>query len=234
MAGEAPGASLATAPNNPPTHWTNLSTHTTSVAGDTPLPRPSYGRHYSTETYDRDTGELVALDLGLWMTLAEFTTLMGVGMRSGRLILAEIGLIEIEDRRYRLKPEHEHAGLGKRLRSKGSRFPFDVLSPAGQAYAKQRWDAAHERIVQRRSGSPLTRQAADALTEFSARRSEPMSVQMGVCWLLDHFPYLSTREIAAMLSVTEAIVFKWSAKRTVQRGALLDRRRQPIASDPQR
>jgi hypothetical protein len=176
------------------------------------------------ETFDRDTGELIALDLGLWMTLTEFTTLMGVDMRLGRLVLAEIGLIHTEGHRYRLKPEHEATGLGSRLRAKNEGYPFDVLSPAGQSHARDRWAAAQGTVVARRQGSERHQQAAQALASFAALRSEPLTIQESVCWLLDHFPNLTTRETAAILNVTNAIVFKWSALRSEQRQARLKQR----------
>lgn len=173
--------------------------------------------HYTTEIFDRTTGEVVALDLGRWMTLTEFTTLMGVGIREGRAVLAEIGLIHREGNRYRLGSSHERAGLGRRLRGRASRYPFDALSPSGQAYARERWAAAHAAVVHRRKSTPAIVRAGEALEAFRARRAAPMTTQMEVCWLLDHFPSLSTREIAGFLTVTEAIVFKWSAIRSRQR-----------------
>jgi hypothetical protein len=41
-------------------------------------------KQYTQEVFNRQTGELVEVDLGLWMTLTEFTDTMGVGMKLGR------------------------------------------------------------------------------------------------------------------------------------------------------
>lgn len=171
------------------------------------------------ETTDPTTGEVISFDLGVSMTLTEFTDSMGVSMRLGRSILLEMGLLQSEGGRLRLKPEYQAAGLGMRLHKRGSRYPFDVLFPAGQTWAKERWSSAEAVVEARRGGV-----AGDALRSYREWRAhqlagarEPMTTQMEVCWLLDHFPELTTREIAGVLLVSESVVKKWSALRSHQR-----------------
>lgn len=171
---------------------------------------------YTTQIFDRNTGELVNLDLGLYMTLTEFTDLMGVPMKLGREVLNEIGLLALEGGRFRLKEEHARAALGRRLKTKSSKFPFDALSPSGQSHARARWDAALKSVLERRSRDPDVEGAEKALKEFREQRLGPLTTQMEVYWLLHHFPKLSTRSIARILHVTDAIVFKWSALRQRQ------------------
>lgn len=167
---------------------------------------------YVLETTDPHTGEVISFDLGVSMTLTEFTDSMGVPMRLGRSILVEMGLLQSEGGRLRLKPGHQAAGLGMRLRQRGGRFPFDVLSPAGQAWASERWSSAKVAVEDRRGGA-----AGEALSSYRQWQGETLTTQMEVCWLLDHFPELTTREIAGVLSVSESIVKKWSALRSRQR-----------------
>jgi hypothetical protein len=173
-------------------------------------------RQYTQEVFNRQTGELVEVDLGEWMTLTEFTDAMGVGMKLGRAVLLEIGLIGVEGGRFRLKREHEASGLGRRLKAKKSKFPFDVLSPAGQAYATARWSDALAAVETARSAEDQTPTVMAALNDFRKQRSDRLTTQMEVCWIIDHFEGVSTRTIARVLNVTEAIVFKWSSVRSRQ------------------
>ena len=174
---------------------------------------------YVLETIDPTTGKVVFHDLGVSMTLTDFTHSMGVPLRLGRSILAEMGLLQLEGGRLRLRPEHQATGLGMRLRKKEGKFPFDVLHPAGQDWAMERWSAAKAVVEAREAtAAPVVREAAEALQSYREWRGRAaMTAQMDVCWLLDHFQEITTREIAAVLGVTEAAVFKWSALRSRQR-----------------
>ena len=172
--------------------------------------------HYTKDIFDRSTGELVTLDLGLWMTLKEFTDLMGVPMKLGRAVLQQIGLVGLEGGRLRLKQEHVEGGLGRRNKTKASKFPFDVLSPAGQHHARPLWDKALWVVLEERGRDREAEEADKALQSFMTGRFEAMTTQMEVSWLQDHYPGLSTRSIARLLHVSEAIVFKWSAHRQRQ------------------
>ncbi|QRG05621.1 hypothetical protein EZH22_21570 [Xanthobacter dioxanivorans] len=178
------------------------------------------GVPYVLETADPVTGEAISFDLGVSMTLSEFTDSMGVPLRLGRAVLVEMGLLQSEGGRLRIKLEHQAAGLGMRLHKKGTRFPFDVLFPAGQAWAKERWSSAKAEVERHRGSA-----AALALQAYCDWRGGPMTTQMDVCWLLDHFPELTTRDIARVLSVSEAAVFKWSSLRTRQRDHAESRKR---------
>lgn len=173
-------------------------------------------KQYTQEVFNRQTGELVEVDLGIWMTLTEFTDSMGVGLKLGRTVLLEIGLIGVEGGRFRLKREHEASGLGRRLMAKKSKFPFDALSPAGQTYAKARWSDALAAVETARSAEDQTPTVMGALNDFRQQRSDRLTTQMEVCWIMDHFEGVSTRTIARVLNVTEAIVFKWSSVRSRQ------------------
>lgn len=169
-----------------------------------------------------ETGEITEVDLGRSLTIKDYLASMGVADRYGRDILHEMGLLHSEDGRLRLQPEHVTAGLGQRLMKKGGKYPFDALSPTGQAWVEQRWDDAKALVDARKAAvSPLAQEASQALAAYQDWRcewdNEPMTVQMEVCWLLDHFPGLTIAEMASILSATQAIAKRWSAKRTQQR-----------------
>lgn len=181
---------------------------------------------YSREVFDRETGELVSLDLGIWMKITEFTELLGVPMRLGREILCDIGLISIQSGRYKLKLEHEKAGRGRNLKAKRSRFPFVVLSPEGQKYAMERWAASKDRVLARKAGETKTIEAIVALEAFRQSRRNRLTCKMEIYWLLDHFPHIPTRKIAEIVGVSNSIVFKYSAIRTKERAAGQETRRQ--------
>lgn len=169
-----------------------------------------------------DTGEVTEFDLGRSLTSKDYLASRGVTDRYGRDILHEMGLLHTENGRLRLKPEHVTAGLGLRLMKKGSKYPFDALSPTGQAWVEQRWNDAQAAVDARKATvSPLAQEASQALAAYKAWRlgwdNQPMTVQMEVYWLLDHFPSLTAAEMASILSTTTASVKKWSATRSEQR-----------------
>ena len=170
------------------------------------------------ETINPETGEVIEIDLGRSLTIKDFLASKGVPDRYGRSILVEMGLLHLEAGRLRLKAEHVSDRLGNRMHMKGSKHPFDVLYPSGQAWVEERWDEAKAAVDARKAqGSPTFQAASLAMDEYREWRGEPMTTQMQVCWLLDHFPDLTVSEVADVLSVTDAIVKKWSAARAKQR-----------------
>jgi len=188
-------------------------------------------QYVSRPTLDRATGDMVSQPLGEWITVTELGALYGAGPKRVRFVLHHIGLLQQEKGRFRLTPQAVKDGLGKRI-EKGPRvkFPFDVLSPAGQAMVAGKWREACEELATLHDESRDISRASAALREFTERRKSQMETQMQVCWLLDHFPDLSQREIAEVVEVAQPLVARYTAKRREQLD-FSQRRKAPTPED---
>jgi hypothetical protein len=158
---------------------------------------------YSQTVIDRSTGELVPVDMGEWITVTELGKVYGVGPHKVRAVLQRMGLLQSEGRhgRLRLTPQAAAQGLGKRHdKPKNSKYPFDVISPAGQAFAADNWQETVEALEGDERDDPRLLEAKAALTSYALQRSShrlsDMTTQMRVSWLLDHFDGLTNEQIA--------------------------------------
>ncbi len=164
---------------------------------------------YVTEQLDRQTGDLVLHNLGNWITVTELGQKMGVGVRRVRAVLHHMGVLRPEGphRRYRLTPEAVERGYGKRHdRPKKGRYPFDVISPAGQAIIDAAWVetvADYEADIR---GDKIVREARDALDRFEAMRGRSLTTREAVSWLRYHCPMMTNRQISRALDVSEQLV----------------------------
>lgn len=175
---------------------------------------------YTHEELDRATGELETKSLGNWITVTELGERYGVGPRRVRAILGEMGLLVCEGHhgRYRLTREAVAKGYGKRHdRPKKGKYPFDVVSPAGQAFVAANWDSAAQRLERQLATSPLATRARSALDSFGHRRREPMGTKEQVRWLCNHYPSLSKREIASILGTSEQLAGRYAEQFARQR-----------------
>jgi hypothetical protein len=164
---------------------------------------------YVTEQLDRQTGDLVLHSLGDWITVTELGEKMGVGARRVRAVLHHMGILRPEGphRRFRLCPEAVAMGYGKRHdRPKKGRYPFDVISPAGQAVIEAAWAdtvADYEADIR---GEKIVSEARDALDRFEAMRGQSLTTREAVSWLRYHCPMMSNRQISRALDVSEQLV----------------------------
>ncbi len=175
---------------------------------------------YTTEALNRATGDLELRRLGDWLTVTEFGEHHGVDARRIRAILREIGLLQPEGHhgRYRLTLEAVAKGYGKRIdRPKKGKYPFDVLSPAGQAYAVANWDRAVRQLEDAVGRCEKSVRARAALDSFASLRKHPMTTQEKVRWLRQHYPSLSKRRIALILGVSEQLVGRYAEQLARQR-----------------
>ncbi|TPJ72446.1 hypothetical protein [Mesorhizobium sp. B2-6-2] len=182
---------------------------------------------YTTEVLDRTSGDLKLVSLGDWITVTEYGERKGVGPRQVRAVLAHIGLLREETEapisgkakvvRRRLTHEAVEQGLGKRIypAKKGS-YPFDVLSPAGQAWVDARWNDGVATISSAVASNPLADEAKACLEKFRAMRRSELTSQMVVCFLLDHFPDLLQVDISRITGVSERMVSRYVAIRVDQ------------------
>jgi hypothetical protein len=150
------------------------------------------GMQYTSTVLDRRTGELVSVDLGDFLTVTELGATLGLSPRKTRKVLHVLGLVEPEGGRgnYRLTRDAVNKGYGKRHdRPKHGKYPFDVLSPAGQKLVADGLDVALAQLEDRRV--PKAQELRWSLEAYQAwRRAEKLSamtLQMEVCWLADHF-----------------------------------------------
>lgn len=163
------------------------------------------GMQYTTEVFDRRSGELVSLDLGVYMTVSELGEVFGLSPRQIRKVLHTLGLAAPEGSRgnYRLTFEAVRKGYGKRIdRPKKGRYAFDVISPAGQKLVADNLPRALVEIERQRV--PLAQEMAEVIEAYRAFRSakglSELTLQAEVCWLADHFPTASAEEIASATS----------------------------------
>lgn len=168
---------------------------------------------YTNEIIDRKTGELISVSAGDWMTIRELAELLSCGHRQTIVILREMGFLQIEgdgqNSRHRIADWVNAQGWGKRLHRKADKFPFDVVNTNAVYWVIDRWDKAktdyHEATY---TAEAIT--AQQVLHEYQAARGRSdMSVQMQVCWLVDHFPDLTQKMIAGVVHVTQQLVSKF-------------------------
>ncbi|MBN9333010.1 MAG: hypothetical protein J0I64_06025, partial [Devosia sp.] len=126
---------------------------------------------YVTEVIDRQTGELVTVSQGNWITVSELGECYGVGRKEIRQVLVKMELLQPEGApdhtRYRLAHWAVEAGLGKRVERKG-RIPFDTISPLGQEWIAARWDSVKSSLEDVKT--VMVRSAEAALNRFVEER----------------------------------------------------------------
>ncbi len=188
---------------------------------------------YTQHVLDRRTGDFASVDMGEWITVTELGRLHGVGPNKARTILHRMGLLRPEGTRhtrFRLTPEAVAQGLGKRHdKPRNGAFPFDVISPTGQALIADNWQGTLRQLEADEGGGPRLLEAKDALTAYVMQRSlhrlSEMTTQMRVSWLLDHFPEdLTSEQIARIVGVTRQLVSEYAGTRRKQREHLMRRK----------
>lgn len=175
---------------------------------------------FSQEVLDRKTGELVSVDQGDWITIAELGQFFGLGRRQTTTILRHLDFLQIEgggrNSRHRIADWVEAKGWGKRLHRKTDKFPFDVIAPPAVEWIRERWPNAVAAIERETFSGPVV-EAKAALADFQAAcgRKE-MTVQMMVYWLVDFFPDLTQQQMAGVLDVSQQVVSRFMAARSAQ------------------
>lgn len=155
------------------------------------------------------------------MRMSELAELLRCGRREMTAILKDLDFVQIEESgrysRYRLSNWVIAKGWGRRLRCKGSKYPFDVVSPDAAFWLIDRWEQAKSDYHDRTHNADVVA-AKQALQRFQDDRGRwQMSVQEMVSWLADHLPGLSQEKIAAVLDVTQQVVSKFLNRRSKQR-----------------
>lgn len=178
---------------------------------------PGMGMRYTEEILDRKTGELVSVDKGDWVTLAELAQLLSIGRRRLTTVLREMDFLQIEgvgkSTRHRIQDWVINSGWGKRNRRKTDNKPFDVIGPDAVHWIRSRWQVAHEAVEYRRNAQPVA-EARQALQDFqTSRNREGMTAQEQTCWLADHFPNLPHQQIADALDVSRQLVDRFMKAR---------------------
>lgn len=186
---------------------------------------------YTREELDRKTGDLQTVSLGDWITVAELATSHGFGRRQATEVLMKLDVLQPETEgrvtRHRLAAWFVEEGYGKRLKRKRDKFPFDVLSPAGQDWINERWDDAVATIRRAKEDEPI-KLAAAALDRFKSDRLGEMTVQMQICWLADFFPELTQVMIALVVGVSQPLVSKFLGIRSSQRAKAVKSKASPL------
>lgn len=194
---------------------------------------------YTQHLIDRRSGDFVSVDMGEWITVTELGERYGVGRNKVRAVLHRMGLLQSEGkwRRLRLTPEAVAQGLGKRHdKPKNGKYPFDVISPAGQAFIADNWREATSRLEADTREDPKMNEAKDALTAYALHRSfhrlSEMTPQMRVCWLIERFPMLTFEQVAAVVGVTHQLVSRYAETRRKQLDYLTRRKAANGALEP--
>lgn len=187
---------------------------------------------YHTEVLDRQTGELVPICSGNWITVTELGKAHDLGSRQVRQVLRHLGWVyapaHSSRSSYRLSPDAIEAGLGKHIVKSKSGRPFDVISPLGQERFAQYLPAALSHIAGKDTGRVVQARASlEAFKQWrieTSNREERWTTQMEVSWLEYFCPHLSQDEMAAVLCISKQLVshhvLKAKASREKQREAL--------------
>lgn len=196
---------------------------------------------YLTEVIDRKTGELVTVSQGNWITVSELGEAYGVGPKEIRQVLVKMELLQPEGSdnhtRYRLAPWAVQAGLGKRIERRGM-IPFDTISPLGQAWIADRWEAVRSSMEDAKTAS--VRAAQEALNMFVEERNafrnavgqERMTTKEQIHWLAFHFPTLTQLEISQVVHVSQPLVSRILKKRAEELKHLKDKLKEPLQDLP--
>ncbi|MGU3284624.1 hypothetical protein [Methylobacterium mesophilicum] len=177
---------------------------------------------YVQHVLDRKTGELIEVSSGNWITITELGEAKCVTPHRVRTVLRAMDFLYVEGgrahNRHRLMPWVIQQGYGKHVpaRKPVIRFPFDVVSPAGQAWIEARWSDAVT-ALDAQPHRPVVGQAREALATFVGGRLGELDVHGRVLWLRDHFPALSDTEVASILDVTQQLVSRYARLQERQR-----------------
>lgn len=183
---------------------------------------------YHQEVLNRATGRLETKSIGEWLTVTEFGARHGVGPKRTRAILYHMGVLAQEGRRHRLPRYLVEAGIGLRHDNPASGYPFDVLSPKGQALISASWsETADDYDAECRRNVEVSA-IRTALTSFRAKRLSPMDTRQEVYWMLDHFPDAMHQTIALAAEVSPALVSRFVAERRRRKRMLIDERDKPL------
>lgn len=204
----------------------------TTTAAIAPTIRPGMGMQYTSEIFDRKTGEMVSIDQGHWITMDELSKAFEIGRRQLATVLHQMNFLQIEgtgrNARNRIQDWVIAKGYGKRNKRKSDGMPFDVVSAEGVRWIAERWEAAKKAVEPKTSGP--AEEARGALQEFKKRRSGPMGGQQEIHWIADHFPHLTHDQMAQALSLSRQLVTRFMKMRSDQIAnakALRERHREP-------
>lgn len=189
---------------------------------------------YHSEVLDRQTGELVRVCNGEWVTVTELGKAHGLGPRQVRQVLRKLGWVYSPNSSrsaYRLCPDAIETGLGKHIVKSKSGRPFDVISPLGQERFALHLSAALAKIASKETSAVMEARAAlNAFKEErgkALKRKQQWETRMEVSWLRHFRKRLSQDEMAAVLRISKQLVshhvraleasrLKWEQRREAQ------------------
>jgi hypothetical protein len=180
--------------------------------------------NYVRQITDYDTGTTEWVELGEHRPLSAVADELEMGHRAFRDALVAMGLLQREwddmskQHRHRLTPGAVRSGFGVRHDNKGfahdrERTPFDVLSPAGVQYVRDRLSST---LVEMSKLPQHVADAIKALARFTEQRRSTMTAQMKACWLVDHYPALTASQIADGIGVSRRLVDRFISIRARQ------------------
>ncbi|KEY05889.1 hypothetical protein I5770_01100 [Brucella sp. BO2] len=191
---------------------------------------------YTAEVLNRTTGDLETTSLGNWITITELGKKYGTGPRQTRTVLKQMGILETRYtgsshiHRQSLTDQAVQNGLGKHLiPKKKGQTPFDVLSPKGQQWIADRWAEAVTALDKAKTDDARLNRVVSRLEAFKAKRKMPLTPQMEVCWLIDHYPDVSQTDMGVILSLPKQTISHWVKLRAKQRNAAKLRQSQSLS-----
>jgi hypothetical protein len=190
---------------------------------------------YEREVLNRQTGELVSIDAGDWITVTELGECLDLGSRQIRKLLNRLGWVEADYSSYssrgayRINDFAVRCGFGRRITpAKG--FPFDIISPAGQDAVLKDFEALMAAEEAEKATDPLVVQSRRALDEY--REDYPkklVTLREEVDWLDFHCPGLEAPQVALVLDTNAALVRKHRSLAEKQRR----RKRDKVSEQPE-
>ncbi len=181
---------------------------------------PDMGRVLNSEVLNRETGELVMVSLGQWVTMRELSEIFETPRRRFTAILAEMEFVQLEggstNSRYRVTPEVVRRGFAKRVTSSVTGMPFDTVSPSGVRFICENWTAAETAISDKAKGG-IVGEARGALEDFMHTRRSDLNTVQQVHWLADHYPHITAAEVGRVLDVSQQYAGRCLKKRDSQR-----------------
>jgi hypothetical protein len=182
---------------------------------------------YQNEILNRRTGELISIDIGNWITVTELGDCLDLGPREIRKVLHRLGWAAPErgsGGAYRLNANAVRRGYGKRISPKKG-YPFDVISPAGQAIVREQLQSLMDAAEEERKSDPVVQQTRSALEEYRGKHPDHLvTLQEEVSWIDFYCPGLTGPQVALVLDTTDQLVRKYRHAANAQRKRVAQRR----------
>jgi hypothetical protein len=182
---------------------------------------------YHNEILNRQTGELISVNTGDWITISELGDCLDLGPRAIRKVLHRLRWAAPErgsGGAYRLNEYAVRHGYGKRI-SPTKGYPFDVISPAGQTIVLEKLHSLMDAAEAERKADPVVQQTRGALEVYRGKHPDRLvTLQEEVSWIDFHCPGLTGPQVALVLDTTHQLVRKYRHAANAQRRRAGERR----------